>query len=53
MLLDAEDPFQGLLDHDGEAEGDQDLVGMRPVVEEPDQAALHGEADGEQDERGR
>ena len=46
-----------LLDDDGQAERHQDLVGMRPLVEMADQAALHGDADeqhdgnGEQDRR--
>jgi hypothetical protein len=33
------------LQHDGEAEGHEDLVGMRALVEMLDQAAFHGEAD--------
>ena len=33
------------LQHDGKAEGHQDLVGMRALVEMLDQAALHHEAD--------
>jgi hypothetical protein len=34
-----------LLQHDGQSEGDEDLVGMRALVEVLDQAAFHNDAD--------
>ncbi len=48
----AEEILDDFLQDDGEAEGDQDLVGVRALVEMLDQAALHREADHEHDRNG-
>jgi hypothetical protein len=41
----AEDGLDDFLQHDGEAEGDEYLLGMRALVEMLDQATFHDDAD--------
>jgi len=45
-----EDDF---LKNDCEAEGDEDLIGVRPVVEMLDQATFHDEAEQQHDGNGK
>ena len=48
----AEEILDDLLQHDGQAEGHEDLFGMAAPVEMLDDAAFHRHADGEHDRNG-
>src|SRR5690606_8069594 len=44
MRVGAEERLDQFTQHDGEAEGDEDLLGVRPLIEMLDDAAFHGNA---------